>query len=323
MKVIDDFNPSIFVRQADVQTVWPTLFRKVTGFDYKRERINTPDDDFLDLDWAYTSGKTKKLVIVSHGLEGNTGRHYVKGMVKHFLTHGWDALAWNFRGCSGEPNRQAGFYHSGASYDLRTVINHVLKATSYDHIALVGFSMGGNITLKYLGEESGYVSSRVRSAMAFSVPVDLTTAAVKMARFRCKGYMQYFLKKLHKKIKAKQERYPDLLNDDGYSQIKTFKQFDDRYTAPLHGFRDAEDYWQQSSALKFMTHIKLPTVLINAKDDPFLSLQCFPSEAEIRNENVQILATKHGGHVGFWTQFSKPFWSEKTALKWSDYHSEK
>lgn len=298
-----------------MQTILPSLFRKVPGFTYFRERIITKDDDFLDLDWGQKQSQHKRLVVISHGLEGHSNRHYVKGMAHNFLSQGWDVLAWNFRGCSGEPNRTAGFYHSGASNDLREVLVHVQNSGNWDYISLVGFSMGGNITLKYLGEEAASVSTKIKSAAVFSVPVDLTTSAEYLARPRCRIYMTYFLRKLHRKIRQKQSQFPVEMDDTNFRKIRTFQQFDDRYTAPLHGFSDAKEYWKLSSSLPYLPKITIPTLLVNAQDDPFLSPECFPGEAQC-GAFVSFLCTKFGGHVGFWEQLNRPFWSERIAEMW-------
>lgn len=323
--ISQNYTPPFLFRNAHIQTIYPTLFRKVKGINYYRRRIATPDDDFLDLDWSFAADfnpdqknpESKNLVIISHGLEGNTSRHYVKGTVKTFNLAGWDAVAWNFRGCSGEPNNKPQFYHSGASYDLRTVINFILHKTDYESITLVGYSMGGNITLKYLGEESDEVHPRIKNAVTISVPCDLSTAAEQLARPRCKIYMSYFLRKLHKKIQAKKHRFPDLMDDSDFHKIKTFADFDSKYTAPLHGFESAEDYWNKASCKPYLNHIRIPALLINSSDDPFMSEECFPHDEEKNNNYFTMLRTNYGGHVGFMSLKNVFYWSERQALDWA------
>lgn len=293
------YRPPAGLSNPHLQTILPALFRRVRGIKYQRERIATPDDDFLDLDWSYCGRPVRRLVVVSHGLEGDANRHYVRGTVRAFHREGWDAVAWNYRGCSGEPNRRPEFYHSGASHDLHTVIMHLLRHYAYRQLALVGYSIGGNITLKYLGEQAGRIDGRISAAVAVSVPCDLTSASHTMDRASRRIYMIRFMRKLRRKIRDKQPRYPQLLDDRGLGAIRTFREFDNRYTAPLHGFRDARDYWQRASAGPWLEQIRVPTLIINAADDPFLAPPCYPYEAVEKNPMLQMQVPKYGGHVGF------------------------
>ncbi len=308
------YQPPFLLRWGHLQTVFPTLFRKIEDVASQRERIETPDDDFLDLDW-YRQG-SRRLVVLTHGLEGDSERIYIRGMVQAIRKAGWDALAWNFRGCSGEPNRKVHFYHSGATYDLDTVLRHVENQNQYDRIDLVGFSMGGNITLKYLGEMGERISPVIQRAVAFSVPCDLASASIELARMSNKVYMRRFLRSLHEKIKMKMAAQPGCLDDSGYSKLKNFKQFDDRYTAPLHGFRDAQDYWQQCSSKFYLSGIRRPALLVSAKDDPFLSVDCFPYEEARRSRFLFLEVPDNGGHVGF-IDFpgDGSYWLERRAIE--------
>src|SRR5439155_743102 len=183
-----------------VQTFLPTLIRRVRALPYQRERISTPDGDFLDLDWAKTG--SRQLAVLAHGLEGDSKAHYMLAMVKALAKRGWDAVAWNARGCSGEPNRVLRFTHSGATEDLQTVISHVLSASNYSQIALIGFSLGGNLTLKYVGERGRELDPRIKAAVAFSVPCDLQSGSRKLAEPANRIYMRRFLVTLHDRIRA-------------------------------------------------------------------------------------------------------------------------
>ena len=182
-------------------SIYPSLIRKGDAAIYKRERIRTDDDDFLDLDWSQQGNR--RLAIISHGLEGDSYRPYVLGMVRAVNKAGWDALAWNFRSCSGEMNRQLRFYHSGSTDDLDRVVRHASGQYSYDKIALIGFSMGGNLTLVYLGEKGSGLDGMIEKAVVFSVPCDLKSSACELSKFRNILYMKRFLNLLHKKIRAK------------------------------------------------------------------------------------------------------------------------
>lgn len=316
MPIIENstYQPPRFLTNGHLSTIYPSLFRKVTGVTYQRERMETPDDDFLDLDWSRIG--SGKIGIVSHGLEGDTNRGYMLGMVKALNAHGWDALAWNYRSCSGEPNRLLRSYHSGATDDLHIVAKHVIGQNCYREIALIGFSLGGNITLKYLGENGQTVDPLIKKGVAFSVPCDLARSSVELAKFSNIIYMRRFLQSLHEKVKRKKALMPDKIDDTDFHKIKDFRGFDDRYTAPFNGFRDAEDYWQQCSSRQFIPNISVPTLLVSARNDPFLSPECFPVEEAKNNPNFYIEIPAAGGHVGF-TQFNGDglFWSEKRALQ--------
>ena len=315
MPIIADstYRPPPFLANGHLQTIFPNLFRQVNGVAYRRERILTPDDDFLDLDWA-TNG-SRRLVVIAHGLEGDSRRPYVLGMVRALMKRGWDAVVWNARGCSGEPNRLLRFTHSGATEDLETVVAHVIATRAHEEVALIGFSLGGNVTLKYLGERGSNLNPRIKKAVAFSVPCDLQASSVNLASRANQIYMRHFLSSLRQKIRAKMEMAPGKIDDCDYEQLRTFKHFDDRYTAPLHGFADAEDYWRQSSCAPFLKAISIPTLLVNARNDPFLADRCFPFDEARTNPNLYLETPLSGGHVGFVT-FNQggEYWSESRTL---------
>lgn len=305
------YNPPFLIRNGHFQTIYPSLFRKINGHFYRRERITTMDDDFLDLDWAIIGSET--LVIISHGLEGNSHRAYVKGMAKAMNLGGMDALAWNYRGCSGVPNKQLRSYHNGATEDLAQVIQHATHTKRYQKIYLVGFSLGGNLTLVYLGRDR--VDAMVEKAVVFSVPCDLKGSAGMLEKTENKIYMARFLKYLHQKIKDKIALFPGKIDDRGFFEIKNFKQFDDRYTAPIHGFIDAEDYWHQCSSKQFIADITTQTLIVNALNDPFLSPSCFPVDEVAHTPHVHLATPQSGGHVGFMNlKKSNIYWSEELAL---------
>ncbi len=294
-----------------LETIYPALFRTVSGIDYERERITTPDHDFLDLDWLKQG--SKKLVIISHGLEGNSDRAYIRGMAKIFFIHGYDALAWNYRGCSGEMNRKMRFYHSGATDDLDFTIRHA-ASLGYEEINLIGFSLGGNLTLKYLGEQGANLPAVIKKAIAFSVPLNLRTSCEKISSPSNWMYSNRFLKSLKKKVIDKSRVLPEL-DVTPLNQVKTLLAFDDAFTAPLHGFKNAIDYYEQCSAIRFISAIQRPTLVVNALNDPFLSPECYPSEFP-NHPYLTFEYPKRGGHVGF-ALFAKNglYWSELRALK--------
>ncbi len=314
------YRPPPLFRNGHAQTIFPSQCRHIHGVLYQRLRITTPDDDFLDLDYSMIGAS--RLVVITHGLEGNSQRAYVLGMVRAMNRRGWDALAWNFRACGGEINRKERLYHSGDTADLETVVQHVLDSNRYEQLALVGFSMGGNITLKYLGEHGQAVSEVIRAAVAFSVPCDLYSGAIKMARASNTLYMNRFLLGLGKKIRIKAHMFPGRFEIKDYHRIRTFKEFDGRYTAPLHGFASAEDYYEKASCKPWLPRIAIPTLLVNAEDDPFLAPPCYPREEARQSPCFHFEAPAHGGHVGFVTSNSNgEYWSETRAAGFIETHS--
>ncbi len=298
-----------------VQTLFPPLFRSLPVVHYERERLETSDGDFVDLDWSRGDGGDTLLVIL-HGLEGHSRRKYVLGMVNAARGHGLDALAMNFRGCGGEPNRKVTMYHSGWTRDLHEVLTMVASLGRYRSVHLVGFSLGGNVVLKYLGEEPSMVPDIVRGAVAVSVPCDLEDSARALARPQCALYTRYLLDQLRKKIIEKGRLFPGTLDLKGVENLRTFRQFDDRFTAPLHGFRDALDYWRRSSSVRFLSGIDRRTCIINAANDPFLGPRCYPVAQVRANPRLTLLAPRTGGHVGFVVSVrGRMYWSEWVAMR--------
>lgn len=301
------FRPPWWLRNNHVQTVLGALWPR-PSIAYERERLDLDDGDFLDLDWSRVGGAD--LAILSHGLEGHSQRPYITGMVRRLNRDGCDCLAWNYRGCGGEINRNPCLYHNGSTHDLDQVIRHAAEHCGYRRVALVGFSLGGNLTLLYLGRER--VHEAVCAAVVFSVPCDLSSASMAIARRQNWLYRRRFLRDLHKKVRAKAVQYPHLLDDAGYALIRDFRSFDDRYTAPLHGFSSAEDYWQKCSSAPWIEAIRTPSLLVNAADDPFLSEACFPYAACDANPYVTLAVPQYGGHCGFVDTFEER-WSERIA----------
>jgi hypothetical protein len=302
-----------------VQSIFPSLFRRVR-VAFERETIELSDGDFLDLDWIVN--RNERLVILSHGLEGSTQSSYIQGASRHFSAHQWDVLAWNFRGCGGAPNRLPHSYHSGSSDDLETVVHHALGTGRYRSVALVGYSMGGNQTLLYLSRHQ--VPVQITSGVAFSVPCDLASCSDQLAKPANRLYMQRFIRSLGEKILHKAHAFPDYVDASNYDEIKTFHDFDERYTAPLHGFKDRFDYWEICSSGRYLSQLQRPTLLINALDDPFLTPLCFPLEQAEKNPLLFLETPQHGGHVGFIRyRMNQVLWSECRALTFSSQNEGK
>jgi uncharacterized protein len=305
------YRPPLWLPGGHAQTIFPALFRKIVPVTCLRERLELDDGDFLDLEW---SGRNRpKLAILSHGLEGHLHGGYIQGMAAALVKIGYDVLAWNFRGCGDEPNRLLSFYHSGATHDLAAVIDHAEKSHPAKSIDLIGFSLGGNMTLKYLGECGTGLPGKIRRSVAFSVPCDLADSSDKLSSFANRLYMDRFLRSLRKKLQVKNQAHPGKLNLDGLEMIRSFQQFDDRFTAPLHGFKDANDYWTRSSCRQFIPAISIPTLLVNAANDPFLGTKCYPREEAENSESFYFEIPKTGGHVGF--PETGGYWSERRAVE--------
>ena len=303
--------PVIFLNRH-LQTVYPRFFRRVP-VKYRRERILTPDRDFLDLDWVVTGAK--RLAILSHGLEGSSRSAYIQGMTRALTRANWDVLAWNFRSCSGEPNWQPCWYHGGQSDDLRCVFSHALVIKKYSEIALIGFSLGGNITLKFLGEHGHDLAPLVSKAVTFSVPCCLAAAAEQLSKGKNIYYTRHFIRKLTQKVRAKRHLLSEALQKVDLDGLRDFRQFVDALTGPVHGFKNAADYWAQCSAGRFLKDITVPTLIVNALDDPFLGEGCYPFEQARQNPNIHLECPPHGGHVGFISlNHNGIYWSERRAL---------
>lgn len=287
------FRPPAYLRNGHLQTILPVLLPRRFALRIERERLELADGDFLDLDWHRAGAP--RVAILSHGLEGNSRNDYILGTARALLATGWDVLAWNFRGCSGEPNRLLRFYHSGATEDLAAVAAHA--AARYERLALVGFSLGGNMTLKYLGEAPPHPA--VCAAAAISAPIDLASCARELDERRInRVYLRRFLTTLAAKVAAKARRFPELDARDA-RRLASFREFDGRFTAPIHGFRDAEDYWTRSSARQFLPRIAVPTLLLNPRNDPFLGPACYPEAEAAASAHVFLEMPDSGGHVGF------------------------
>lgn len=293
------YNPPHIFKNGHLSTMYAGLFREVNGLVQKRERIDLPDGDFLDLDWSYANKTSKKVTVLLHGLEGNAQRAYILGSAKALTESGYDVCAVNFRGCSGEPNITYRSYHSGATEDLKAVLNHILNSKTYTEIYLKAFSLGGNLVLKYLGE-GNTVPSELKGAVAISVPCRLDDSLDQLLSFKNMAYAVRFKKNLIEKLKAKQALFPSKILDVDIQSIKTLKDFDDVYTSKAHGFKDAMDYYTQCSARQFLREIKVPSLIINAKNDSFLGKACYPIKEAEDNHNVYLEIPKHGGHVGFY-----------------------
>ena len=296
-----------------IETIYPYLFRKVPSLRYQRQRLELPDGDFLDLDWLH-SGR-RKLIILCHGLEGSSTSQYMQGMAHYAHESNWDVLALNFRSCSGEMNRNLRMYHHGEIEDLTFVVNTLLSESRYDKISLCGFSLGGNVILKYLGINGGNIPLEVRSAVTISVPCDLQTSSKALDRWDNYLYTRRFMRSLKIKFGFKSKQFPDAVDMSEFDKIKTWEQFDNTFTPMVTGFQDAAEYYAQGSAKNYLAGIRTSTLLVNALNDPFLEKESFPVGLCENHKYVYLEIPDHGGHVGFWYPALDRSYTEKRALE--------
>ena len=319
---IEPFQPAWGVTNPHAQTILANATRPRTGIHFQRERLETPDGDFVDLDFAYVNHhhelwtaleNNSPIVLALHGLEGNARRGYMCELYRQLATHGIRAVGLNFRSCSGEMNRTTRMYHSGATYDVELAIQWLTARFPDAPIGLVGFSLGANVTLKYMGE-SGV---GVKTAVSISPPFDLAAGSRVLEKGLSRGYTPRLLKSLKRKAKLKAAQLQQFIDVEAALNAQTFFQFDDAW-APLYGYRDAADYYNQCSSRNFLPAIHKPTLILRALDDPFFSPDDVPYDLIGENPHIQAEFPKHGGHVAF-VEGSLPrnyrYWAERQGAR--------
>jgi predicted alpha/beta-fold hydrolase len=304
--VPSSFKPPSILRPAWIQTIAPALLRRRRTSHGVRETLNLADGDRLELVWhppismhAPESAPPRGVIVLTHGLEGSCESSYIIGLTRACTTAGYLVLAWNMRGCGGTPNSLPSWYHSGQSDDLAKVIEYARARHPELPLFAVGISVGGNILCKCLGEQKGIKAGDIRAAVAVSAPLDLRGSAETLAHPSRRIYMEYLLRPLRARIREKARRFPGLFTTEGLDSITTFREFDTRYTAPLHGFASVDDYWDSSSGLQYLKAITTPLLVLTARDDPFLSPTCLPEQLAADSGVVSLEAPEYGGHVGF------------------------
>ena len=314
----DPFRPSWWLPGPHAQTLGARMLRPKSGLAHRRERWTTVDEDFLDLD--FVEGPVLRddvLVILLHGLEGSTGSGYMLEIARRLAGNGIASVGVNFRSCSGELNRGRRLYHSGETTDLRWVVNRLREQDPARRLAAVGVSLGGNVLLKYLGENGS--SAPLVAAAAWSVPFDLAAGARFMEHGFARQYVGRLLRSLKSKVRVRRDEIGRFLDLERTLRARTFWEFDDAATAPLHGFAGADDYYQRSSSSTFIPEITVPTVIIHSRDDPFLPADAIPEAAMCANPAVTPMISDHGGHVGFvsgWSPTAPHFWAEDRIARW-------
>ncbi len=304
MHVINSsFSPPIYLRSPHTQTIIPALLRGRKQTPAVTNLLELNDGDFLETrlhkpeNW---NASQNPLVIISHGLEGSMESSYILGLVKTLFDSDIASITWNMRGCGTTPNRLKTWYHSGYSSDLRIIVNTARNLFPNTTLILIGISIGGNITVKYLGEEAKQATQNgIVGAAIISAPLDLKGSALTLALPSRRIYMQYLLRSLKKRIYQKHAQFAQDISIESLERIRSFYEFDSLYTAPLHGFASVEEYWHVSSGIHFLPKITIPTLLLTAQDDPFLSPSCLPDKDSLQSPHILLETPKYGGHVGF------------------------
>ena len=294
MRVASRFRPAWWLPGAHLQTLFPPVFRNRTPPLLQRERIELEDGDFLDIDC--TAAQSGPLVLLLHGLEGSIRSHYVAGLLHALSSGGFQAAVLYFRGCSGEPNRLARSYHSGETGDVDRVLRYLAGHPARRPLYVVGVSLGGNVLLKWLGENPD--QSLVARAIAVSVPFELNAAALRLERGFSRVYQAYLLRKLRRATRSKARHHALPLEVSQLRQLRTFRAFDDKVTAPLHGFAGVDDYYRKCSSRAFIGRISTPTLVLHAEDDPFMTADAIPAPEEL-GPGVRLEICRSGGHAGF------------------------
>jgi uncharacterized protein len=296
------YSPAWWIPGGHLQTLWGKLFRRQTPALTVLERWDTPDGDFLELH-RLTARRDAPRLLLLHGLEGTVRSHYAQALLNEAARRGWGADLLIFRSCGSELNLTRRFYHSGETGDVAFILDRILDEFPASQLALVGVSLGGNVLLKFLGERGEDLPPQLKAAAAISVPFDLARSSMRVNRGFSKFYQRFFLNSLRKKAQEKARRFPDLASQDGIAALRTLEDFDNLITGPLHGFRDAQDYYARSSSLPYLKNIRLNTLLFSAVDDPLLPAEVLDEVREVARYNpaLEVDFVDKGGHAGFIT----------------------
>ena len=322
MTAKEDFKPAWWCRTAHAQTIWASTLRPILRVPAQRERWETPDGDFVDVDYV-PAAVGRPVLIVLHGLESSSQSKQVQGLLHIAHREGWRGLGINFRSCSGVPNRLRRSYHGGDTSDLSWIIKQA-AAQHQASVCCVGISLGANVLLKYLGEAGDQVPVQFKVAVALSTPFDLAASAGTFERgFFNRLYMRRLVRSLKQKVLMKLAHYPDLIGRKQLETVQTIKEFDELVTAPMHGFANAAEYWQASSCRRFLPLIRRPTLLISAIDDPLIPFDPSLRQEVERNRCLTAVFSSAGGHAGFVSggRFSQPaYWAEQQAVAFFKEH---
>ena len=316
------FHPAWWLPGPHAPTVWGKFGRRQPAMHDRLERWGTPDADHLTIArMGQTTPGTPHLLVL-HGLEGKLTANYAQGLLGQAKRRGWSADLLLFRSCDGETNSARRFYHSGETTDLDFVVNRLVEENPHSPLFLAGLSLGGNVLLKWLGERGDATPIQLARAAAGSVPFDLEAGSIYMEKGFARLYVKHFLASLIQKTLAKMDRFPDICDHQQLLHCASFRDFDNIVTGPLHGFADAHDYYNQSSSIHFLSRIRVPTLLLSARDDPFLPPRVLDSVNAIAatNDSLRFLVTPRGGHVG-WIEgqpWKQRYFMEELFCEWFD-----
>lgn len=313
----DSYKPSFLLRNGHVNTLYPYYFRNKHHHNYSRKRLTTNDGDFFDVDFLKLGHS--KIAILLHGLEGSSNSQYINGLTYALAHGGYDVAAVNFRSCSGEINLLPEMYHSGYTKDLPFIFSSI--ESEYEKFVIAGFSLGGNVVMKFAGEQGNNIHNKLKAVVGVSVPCDLRAGSIKLKKWFNYPYEQMFLKTLIEKVKLKAAHHPDLIPLEHLKKVKSLWDFDEYYTACLHQFTGAEDYYAQCNSKQFLPFIKIPSLMINAKDDSFLPKEAFPYDVAESNPFFNLMVTNFGGHVGFAALRKEMYWTDDRILEFFDLHT--
>jgi len=316
------FTPAWWLKGPHSQTLWSQFFRRERAAGLRHERVPTPDGDHLSL-YHRDVAPDRPRVLILHGLEGSQESHYVAGFISQATRRGWSSTVLVFRGCGSELNTAPRLYHSGETSDLGLVVELLTARAPSDSLLLAGVSLGGNVLLKWLGEQSDQSPGQVKVAAAVSVPFDLEMGCKNLQRGFARVYDRHFLKSLREKARRKLEQHPGLFDGARLEAARTIEDFDDAVTGPVHGFDGSHDYYRRSSSISFLGRIRVPTLLLSAEDDPFLPGSVLDRVQEIAKSNpsLQLQFTPAGGHVGFIAgrvPFRPRYWAEERLMAFFD-----
>jgi predicted alpha/beta-fold hydrolase len=298
------YRPPKWLPGGHAQTIYPLLI-KPAPLAYRRQRQETPDGDFIDLDWIDAADDNSPLLILFHGLEGSSNSHYAIALMRAVAAIGWGGVVVHFRGCSGEPNRLPRAYHSGDSAEIDWILQQIRQDFPDRPRFAVGVSLGGNALLKWLGEYEPEATGCIRAAAAISAPLDLAACGHHLGRGFNRIYTKHFLQSLKRSAAAKLQHYPGIFNERRMREATSLYAFDDAVTAPLHGFTGADDYWRRASSKPWLAAIRLPALVLNAQNDPFLPASALPTPDQA-SVSVKLDFPRQGGHAGFVTGINLP-----------------
>lgn len=301
----------VHLRNPHVSTIYAGKFRRFISPEYIREKLFLPDGDFLHIDYIHKN--SERAVILCHGLEGNSQRTYMNSCADYFLSHEYSVFAWNNRSCSGEMNLLPRLYHHASIEDLDAVIQFALSK-NIKELFLIGYSMGGAQIMNYLGRVS-QIDQRIKACVSISVPVEVKASADALKKGFSRVYMKNFLYDITGKLKIKAQQFPDIIDIEKLKKIKNFDELDDYFTAPLHGFKNGQDYYYSVSPARNIEKINTPILVLNALNDPFLGVGCFPVDLAKKNDFIHLETPKYGGHCAYLTKNSRYSYAEIRALE--------